>query len=186
MRVVRVYDPSRQPRDWTDIIEPGQCVAFASLVDGGAPCDADGTPTTHEAATCIIVDSLAEADTFCHERVERHPAVRFDVFDAAGRSRPPLLTVVHPLHRHRLEGDPSRRRRHLIIAIALIAAAPVLFWIDWRSGGAMVLPTVLGFNALLFAARLLQLNAAHAAAERRRLERMAARDDVGGRDGRDR
>ena len=154
---------------------------FASLLDGGAPCSLDGVPTGNDAATCAIVGSLTQAETLCHERVERHPGVRFDVFDARGRSQSPLLTVVHPSRARGLEGDARVRRRHGAIAIVLIVVAAVLFWIDWNSGGVMVLPTLLGFNLLLFGGRLLQLNAAYAAAERRRLARLAGRDESSSR-----
>jgi hypothetical protein len=175
VRTVRLYDPSRQPRDWMDIIQAGEYAVFPSRVEGGAPCTVDAVPTGHDAATCILVDSLAEAEALCRGHVDRHPAVRFDVFDSAGRSRPPLLTVVHPSHATRLEGHASVQRRNQVIAVALLAAAPVLFWIDWNAGGALMLPTLLAFNALLFAGRLLQVNAAYAAAERRRQERSTAR-----------
>lgn len=176
VRNVRVYDVSRQPHDWMDIVQPGQYVVFASLVAGGHPCDTDGVATSHERATCVIVDSLAAAELLCRDGVERHPEVQFDVFDAAGRSKPPTLTVVHPSHTSRLEGSPGIRRRNLVIAVVLIILAPVLFWLDWRSGGALILPTLLAFNALLFAGRLLQLNVAYASAERRR---DIAREDRG-------
>jgi hypothetical protein len=36
----------------------------------------------------------------------------------------------------------------------------------------MIVPTLAGFNALIFGGRLLQLNAAWTAAERRRVERV--------------
>ena len=159
-----------------DIIQPGQFVVFASLLDGDAPCSLDGVPTGSDAATCAIVDSLAEAEALSRDHVARHPAVRFDIFDVRGRSQSPLLTVVHPSRLSSLEGDPKVRRRNRAIAIVLIVAATGLFWIDWHSGGAMIFPTLLAFNLLLLAGRLLQLNAAYAAAERRRLARLEGRD----------
>lgn len=171
VRTVRLYDASRRPHDWMEIIEPGQYAVFASLLDGGAPAGTDGILTTHEAATCVIVDSPAEAEALCRHCVERQPAVRFDIFDSAGRGRPPLLTVVHPSRESSLEGHVSSRRRNVVIAGVLMAAAPVLFWIDWRSDGLLIYPTLAGFNALLFAGRLLQLNAAAISAERARAER---------------
>lgn len=177
MQVVRVYDASRRPRDWMDIIQPGQFVVFASLLDGDAPCSLDGVPAGNDAATCAIVGSLAEAETISREHVDRHPAVRFDVFDARGRSQSPLLTIVHPSRLSALEGDPKARRRHRVLGVALIVAAAGLFWTDWHSGGAMIWPTLLAFNLLLLAGRLLQLSAAYSAAERRRLARLAGRDE---------
>jgi hypothetical protein len=159
-----------------DIIRPGQFVVFASLLDGDAPCSLDGVPAGNDATTCAIVGSLAEAETISRDHVERHPTVRFDIFDARGRSQSPLLTIVHPSRVKALEGDPKARRRHRAIAVALIVAAAALFWIDWQSGGAMILPTLVAFNLLLLAGRLLQLDAAYAAAERRRLARLAGSD----------
>ena len=178
MRIVRLYDASRQPRDWMDIIRPGQFAVFASLLDGGDPCDTDGVPTGHGTASCVLVDGLAEAEALCRERVDRHPSLRFDVFDAAGRSRPPLLTIVHPSRARSLEGDVSLRRRNTAIAAALIVAAPFLFWIDWRTGGLLALPTLFAINGLFLAVRLLQLNASYAAAERRRLARISNHQDL--------
>ncbi|AMY09279.1 hypothetical protein LuPra_02494 [Luteitalea pratensis] len=178
VRIVRLYDASRQPRDWMDIIRPGQFAVFASLLDGGEPCDIDGVPTGHGAASCVIVDALAEAEALCRERAERHPSVRLDVFDIAGRSQPPLLTVVHPSRIRSLEGDAAVRRRNTAIAVTLVVAAPILCWIDWQAGGVLVLPTLFAINGLFFALRLLQLNASYAAAERRRLERMTGRQDA--------
>ena len=158
-----------------DIIRDGQFVVFASRLDDDVPCGLDGVSTGNDAATCVIVDSLAEAEAIAREHVERHPAVRFDVFDARGRSQPPLLTIVHPSRLSALEGDPKARRRYRAIGIGLIVAAAGLFWLDWHSGGAMILPTLLAFNLMLLAGRLLQLSAAHAAAERRRTARLAQR-----------
>ena len=177
MQVVRVYDASRKPRDWMEIIRPGQFVVFASLLDGDAPCSLDGVLTGSDAATCVIVDSLDEAELLARDRVEHHHSIRFDIFDARGRSQSPLLTVVHPSRASALEGDATGRRRFGVIAILLILAALGLFWADWHSGGAMILPTLLAFNLLLLAGRLLQLNAGYAAAERRRLKRLAERDE---------
>lgn len=151
-----------------DIVQPGQYAVFASLIDGGQPCGADGVATSHDLATCVIVDSLDAAATLCREGVERHPGVRFDVFDEAGRGKSPALTVVHPSRARRLEGNPTARRRNNVIAGVLVVVALVLFWTDWNAGGALILPTLLAFNALLLAGRLLQVSLAYASAERRR------------------
>jgi len=172
VRIVRVYDPARQPRDWGELILPHEFAVFPSRLDGGAPCAFDGQPTSHDQAVCALLPSLGEAQHFAEERVAQHPALRLDIFDAQGRSRPPLVTVVHPSRRQQLEGDPRSRRRQQVVAGALIALAPVLFWLDWHVG-LLGLPTLAGLNALVFAGRLLQLASAYAAAERRRDERVA-------------
>ena len=171
MRIVRVYDPTRQPRDWADLIQPDEYVVFASHLDGGLPSDFEGQPTSHECAVCALVTSLPEAERVANELAARHPALRLDVFDAHGRSRPPLLTVVHPARRRQLEGDPVTRRRQRVIAGVLVALAPLLFWVDWHVG-LLGLPTLAGLNALVFAGRLFQLAAAYDSADRRRVDRI--------------
>ncbi|HTV00366.1 MAG TPA: hypothetical protein VMF13_07525 [Luteitalea sp.] len=179
MRIVQVYDAARRPADWMAIIQPAQFAVFASRIEGGDPCDVDGGPAPQSGATCGIADSLAEAEQFCRDTVAVHPDVRFDIFDAAGRARPPLVTVVHPSRSRQLDGDPGSRRRHRAIALVLIVLAPVLIWIDWRYLDVKGLPSLLAFNLLLFAMRLLMIAAGHAANERKRLARLAGRDESG-------
>lgn len=182
MQALRVYDPERRPSNWTDIIRAGQFVAFAKQFDSGAPCDAAGaTFASPEDVTCLIFDSLPAAETFCRACVEDAPGVRFDLFDSGGRAHPPLLTIVHPSRTAALEGNPRTTRLNTWGAIALIIAAPILFWIDWaRYDGLLILPTILGINFLLIAARLFQLNGAYASAEKSRRERL--RRHAGGAD----
>jgi hypothetical protein len=174
MQIVRVFDPSRQPANWTDIIRPGQFVAFSKDIDTGASRDAAGASIgSPDSLTCIIFDSLAEADAFCNDSVQRAPNLRFDVFDAAGRALPPLLTIVHPSRIATLDGNPRSARINQWGAVALVAAAPILFWVDWwKYDGLLILPTILGINMLIIAARLIQLNVAHASAERARRDRL--------------
>lgn len=174
MHIVRAADPARQPRSWMQIIQPTQFAAFATTVDSGAPCDIDGVATGLDAATCAIFASLAEAEAFCRARVDERPGIRFDVFDAAGRSKPPLLTIVHPSRAAMLEGNRRGIMQSNYAAVALLIAAPVLFWIDWALyGGILIMPTFLGINALLIAGRLLHLNNAYTSTERERRERVA-------------
>lgn len=174
MQSVRVYDPERRPQHWTDLIRPGQFVAFSKHLETGASCDAAGTvAASPEAVTCLLFDSLPAAADFCRERVEQAPALRFDIFDSAGRTLPPLLTIVHPSRAPTLEGNRRTARMNAWGAAALMGVSPILFWIDWAHyDGGLILPTILGINFLIIAARLLQLNAAYASAERSRRERL--------------
>ncbi len=178
MEVLRLYDPDRRPSNWTDIIRPGQFAAFSKFIDGGGSCDADGRPFPSTAdATCVLFDGLAEARAFCETRVGEAPSVRFEIFDSAGRTNPPMLVVVHPSRASTLDANPRGMRIRKQAAIALTLGALPLFLLDyWKSGGLMIFPTVLGINMILIAARLIQLNASYADAERRRLARLAQVD----------
>ncbi len=174
MQIVRLYDRAREPQGWIQIIRPAEFAAFATLADSGAVCDADGAPTSVEDASCIIFGTLPDAEAFCRERVAQIPSLRFDILDAAGHLRPPLLTIVHPSRAATLEGSPAKLRRNRFAAIALAAVGPPLIWFDWAFyDGVLVMPTMLGINTVLIAIRLYFMNRSHIASERRRRERVA-------------
>jgi hypothetical protein len=176
VEVLRLYDADRRPSNWTEIVRPGQFVGFSKHIDSGGPCDGSGRPFASTAdIACLVFDRLEEARGFCEERVLHAPSVRFDVYDSAGRTHPPLLTIVHPTRVATLDGNPRGTRLRKRGAIALTAGAVALFWFDyWKSEGLLILPTILGINMILIAARLIQLNASHAHAERERLDRLRA------------
>ena len=125
MQTVRLYDPAREPHGWRDIIHPTQFAAFASLGTSGATCDADGAPTSSDDAVCVIFDTLAEAEAFCRERVERMPDLRFEIRDATGHLNPPLFTIVHRSHAAAQDGSAEKIRANTRIATALIGRAHV-------------------------------------------------------------
>lgn len=183
MEVLRLYDPGRRPSSWMDIIRPGQFVAFSKFIDGGGSCDADGRPfAAADAATCLVFERLAEARSSCEARVMDAPAVRFEIFDSAGRTNPPILIVVHPSRASTLDANPRGMRIRKVAAIALAVGAFPLFWFDYTaSDGRLIFPTVIGINMLLIAARLIQLNASYADAERRRAARLTEAGDDGRR-----
>lgn len=178
MRVVRLYDPAREPQGWMQIIRPSEFAAFATLADSSASCDADGVPTATDDASCIIFSTLTDAEIYCRERVERDPRLRFDVRDAGGMLRPPLLTIVHPSRADTVDGSARTMRHRTYAAIAMFGAAPVLFWYDWAlHGGLIIMPTIVGINLVLIAIRLLVMNAGDRAAESARRARVAQAHD---------
>jgi hypothetical protein len=95
--IIRVYDPARRPSSWTDLILPGQFVAFPSDAASGIPCDVAGRTSSDPLdGVCMLFDTLADAEAWCRKAAGDAPALRFDVFDAEGRVNPALLTIVHP------------------------------------------------------------------------------------------
>jgi hypothetical protein len=173
MQVVRLYDSARQPQGWLQIIKPTQFAAFATLADSGASCDVDGVLTGESDASCAIFDTLDEAEAFSRSRVERNPGLRFDIRDSAGLLRPPLITVVHPSREASLESSPSKLRGNTYSAIALLIAGPLLIWWEWTyRDGVLIMPTIVGINAVLIAIRLLVMNYGHISKERARQERL--------------
>ena len=120
MQIVRLYDRTREPQGWMQIIQPTEFAAFATLFDSGAVCDADGVPTSSEDASCVIFPTLPDAEAFCRERVAQIPNLRFDILDAAGPRLPPLFTIVHPSRTAALDFSPTKMRRYKYAAIALL------------------------------------------------------------------
>ena len=177
VQVVRLYDPARQPADWTAIIRPGQFAAFAKDVATAAPCDAEGRPFYGEnAASCLIFDSIEEARAFCEAAVERQPALRFDVFDADGRVQPPLLTITHRDCASGLDTSPAQMGKRRRIAWWLLCAGlPLLIYGYVEFGNRqrdITLPVFLGINMVLVAGRLFWMNLAVRETERVREERL--------------
>jgi hypothetical protein len=172
---LKLYDPVRDPASWTEILRPGQFVAFAKTLETGAACDSHGRPfRAPEDATCLLFDSLAEAKAHCEDHVEGAPDVRFEVFDSTARANPPLLVIVHSSRIARLEGNSRgiRLRNGVITMLVLLAAAS--FCYDFMHGERLhFFPTLLGINLVVVAARLFQLNRSYAHAETLRRRRLA-------------
>jgi len=176
VQVLRLHDPGRRPASWTEIIQPRQFAAFAKNLDTGAPSDPDGQPFPDPSqVACLVFDSLDDARDFCEQATRRAPAVQFDIFDAAGRANPPLLTVVHPSRVGAVETDPSAlRRRRLIAWTMMIAAVPTLaFAYSLRDGGHQIFAGFVGLSLLVAAGRLLWFNLAVSETEELRQQRVA-------------
>jgi len=165
------------------IVAPGQFALFAKDLDSGLPCDTDGRPFIDPAAaTCGICDSLVEARTVAERAVAAVASLRVDVFDAAGRANPPLLTVLHPSRAHDVETHPRVLRKRQRIAWALIAVGIplIVFAIVERKHRDIILPAFLGLNMLIAAGRLLWFNLGVRETERIRHERLRQHGGGGG------
>ena len=158
-----------------DLLGPEQLVAFARDVESGVPVDASGQPFADPAAiTCLVFDTVAEARAFCEAAVHRSPATQFDVFDSGGRTRPPLLTVLHPSRAVSLDSHPRGMRRRRAIAWALIVGGlpPILYAYYFEDGIGAILPAFIGINMIIAGGRLLWFNLGIRETERERQERL--------------
>ena len=178
-REIKVYDDSRTPRDWNLLLKPWQCAVFFRRVDSEAPLSAGGTPFANiRDTTFLLFDRLETARAFCERKVQEHPGLCGEIFDNAGKAKPPLLAIVHPKMAAKEELSASAVRNRKILAVILILCAVPLFWYDWRTGGWLVVPTFLGITMILAALRLLYWNLARRERMReqqRRIEEHLAR-----------
>jgi hypothetical protein len=154
MQVIRLYDPRRRLRGWTDLVRPDQLTVLLKHAGSGVPLAADATtPVPPSLAIGIVFDTLAEAEAFCRKTVECHADVRCEVLDAEGRAHPPLLVVESPTAAGVDESSRSWFLRRSTIASVVGAALLLLVW-DYRTGWLHIWPTIFGVNLLVAAGRL--------------------------------
>jgi hypothetical protein len=174
---IRLYEYHRTPRCWSEIILPTQCAVFLRNDQWGTSVDRNGKSRAGDNATCILFDSIEDAERFCQQMVAGHPLVSCEVLDASGRVNPPLLSVTH----EHVGGDDEVRgwfahHRRMVIAI-LIAASLPLFWLDWIHQGKWIL-SVIGINMIVAALRLLMWDVAAKNNEKERLARLEGHRDM--------
>ena len=134
-KVVRVYDPTRKPPEWNALLNQSQVAVFVE--DGQKELPAGGAEPT-----CEIFDDLPSAETHCKELVRQNPKLRCSIFDHNGRGGEPLAVYESPELLNRELSIHFRRWS----AAALMIAAVVLIWYDWRSDFERMWPSVLGWK----------------------------------------
>jgi len=108
---VALYDPNRKPASWMEVIQPMQYAVLFRDVETGAELTSDGHYLdTGMMRSCLIFDSLEEAEQYCRRRVEDIPNLRCDVFDSHGRANPPVATFVSQRYEDRLESQAKAGR----------------------------------------------------------------------------
>jgi hypothetical protein len=152
---VRVVDESRTPRDWNLLLGPAECAVFCKRVGSETPLSADGEPFARFSdATFVLMANLDEARAFCEARVAEHPEICCEIYDQAGKAKPPLAIVLHPREAAKDEMSAASVRKRTALAVGLVLAAPLFFWWDHRAGGTLVMPTYVGITLLLIALRI--------------------------------
>ena len=134
-KVVRTYDPNRNPPEWNRLLNQSQVAVFVE--DGDRELPLGGAEPT-----CEIFDDLAQAEIHCQQLIEQDSRLRCLVFDRNGRGGNPLATFESPkLGRRELT---SRFRRWS--STAMMTAAVLLIWYDWRSDFERMWPSVLAWK----------------------------------------
>lgn len=133
-KVVRVYDPNRNPPEWNALLSDSQVAVFVE--DGHKELPAGGADPT-----CEIFDDLAAAEAHCKELIQQNPRLRCLIFDHTGRANPLAIYESPKL----LNRELSTRFRRWSSA-ALVIAAILLIWYDWRSDFERMWPSVLAWK----------------------------------------
>jgi len=172
---IRLYDPKREPSDWTGIISGTRCAVFLSDIATSEPLSREGKPfRTAADATCLLFESVDAAQQFSAAKVQEQASIRCEVFDSRGREQPPMLVVIHPSREGLDAPGPAWSRRRKWIAVLLMVGAIPLFWIGWRSKGATILPVFLALSTIIVALRFLHWDFGLEQVRREREKRMEA------------
>ena len=154
MREILLYDPKRVPPEWTALIEPGQYAAFLGDVLSSAPMSTDGSPVSSASKhSCLLFESLPEAETFCRETVQKFKRMKCEVFDSTGRVNAPVAVIVNPEFEHTLDTE-ARGHRLMRWGIVAIALSLPLFGYAWKSHEVWW-PILFGINLVFAGLRLL-------------------------------
>jgi len=148
MQELRLYDPTRHPHNWTDVVHPGQYAVFHSDVHTNMEKNADGgAVTSSEESTCLVFDSLDEAEAYCEKKVNQISVLRCEIYDHTGKSKPPKFTYVNKAYLK----SPGK---HAFWGWILVAASVPCFWIEWHWHGTLIVPVIVGINLAIAGLRM--------------------------------
>jgi hypothetical protein len=154
MTTLRLHDPARRPPEWTGHLSATQVAVFLRDAKSEVEVDPGGRPLPRGSpSVCYVFETLAEAERFCQERVSNVEHLLCDIYDRRGKIYP-IRSYTSRKHMHRVPNRGSALRM-IGIAWILIVVTPLMFWIDYRKDGTLVVPTVVGFACFVTALRLL-------------------------------
>jgi hypothetical protein len=156
MQKLRLYDPSRVPRDWTDLIRPGQFAAFLSDVETSAPVEENGRAISSASQQyCILFPSLPEAESYCRDAVHHIPRIKCEVFDSEGRKNAAVAVFVSPQFEYKVDSERKARRLIRWGIISLTAAVPFVGYSWWMGASVVWWPILVAINLFFFGLRLM-------------------------------
>jgi hypothetical protein len=148
MQQLKLYDPTRKPTEWTGLVHAGQFAVFHSDIATNVERAPDGHYLqSGEDSTCMVFDSLPEAEAYCEAKVEEISSLRCDIYDHTGKSKPPMLIYVNKAHLQ----APAKRAKW---GWALVTSSLPFFWMEWHWGNTLVIPMVVGVNLVFGGLRL--------------------------------
>jgi hypothetical protein len=174
MREVLLFDYSRKPSGWLDLMQEGQYAVFLADAETHAGMTLDGRYSGRDVPdTCLIFDSFDAAVEYCRSSVRDAARLRCEVFDHRGKADSPAAVFVSPAFTGTLDTE-SKGRRLMWAGLILIALSPLLFWLDSRADWRLILPTFVALQLILAGLRFIQLGSATKDAARRRSRREEA------------
>jgi hypothetical protein len=161
MKEVLLHDPKRQPVDWVSLVSPGQYAVFFTDVATSAPIRHDGTLVNRAAEHfCLLFDSLAEAERYCRDAINRAPRLKCEVFDSEGRKNAPVVVFVNARFEHKLDSEAKAQRLIRWGMISIVACLPFVMYAVWAGPEVVWWPMLLAINLFFLGLRLMHWGSA--------------------------
>ena len=128
MNWTRLYDPSRTPAHWTELVREGQFAVFLLDTETRVARDLEGLPfDPDQGPSLALFHDLVEARTFAQDTVTRHPDMCAEIYDHHGKANEPLEVLYDPSVRHKYAGPRYAKRQAvtggMVLATGLAFAA---------------------------------------------------------------
>jgi hypothetical protein len=145
---IRIYDPERKPQHWNLGMKDSQFAVFHYDYQTGTWRTAQGTYSkSPEEETVLLFDSLAEAEAYCREQVEKVPSVFCRIYDRRGTAEGEVKAIYSRKIAAKILG-PKAARKKLTHGALLLLASGLCVLVDWRLGGPVILGVVVGSKFL--------------------------------------
>lgn len=144
MKEIKLYDPTRKPASWMEIIQPGQYAIFHIDASSCEECTADGRRLGEkEEGTCLIFDNKASAETYAQKKIAELPHIICELYDHHGKGRDPVI-FVNDLKRSFYAGTSKYQRDIFWGAIFFPTGIITFFIISWWEGWVYAFAPIIG------------------------------------------
>lgn len=167
MREVRVYDEHRAAV-WFDSLGPDEAALFYVDAKTGQNRNQYGRRiTAYWDRTCLVFESLDDAERFAANAVREVPTLACRVFTREGGPDQPAKTVSNEEAERPV--DVSRLKRKMALGVSFIGIGIFGIWLDYRADWLLYLGLLIGVKFLTVGPILIieSINDWHADSQRR-------------------
>lgn len=150
MQEVKLYDPTRTPTNWLDIIQPHQYALFHVDVKSWGDCTPEGKPIMFSAdSSCLIFDSLAEAEAYAAQKIAELPTVSCEIYDHEGKAKNPTKVFIHDTKRSFYTGTSTYQSDLFWGSFWIFVGVGGFFFISWWENWTYIFSCVVSSKPLV-------------------------------------
>jgi hypothetical protein len=151
----KLYDETRVPSHWTELVRPGQYAVFLFDARSHAPRG----PAGDEAGAIALCDGLTEALAFARETVAARPAIGCEIYDHEGKAKQPVEVVYNEQVRRKYHSLSWAKRETLGGTVLFFGGASLAAY-DAMRGMAWIWGYIIGLKLMVIGTALLVRGAA--------------------------